>query len=236
MLLDSPEFVGIAKNLRLDGGTTFPENPQAGLLWVLTQASGGSNPGLYTRIGEQWIGNNAGGISAVTAVEGCGVTTTTDNGVVTIDVDTDILALKSDLASLVTTSALASSLANYYTKSQIDSQRYYDVCFTNFGAVGPNAQVGLIQLQRPVTMAANFTGSGAKAKTAATAQTIFSVKKNGAEVGTITFEASGTTGILATTGGTDVSFAAGDVLEVVGPGTADTTLANVTITLVGLTS
>lgn len=77
-----------------------------------------------------------------------------------------------------------------------------------------------------------FLGSLAKAGTAATASTVFDVKKNGTNVGTITFAASGTAGTFATTG-TTVAFAAGDVLAVVAPASPDATLAGVSLTFKG---
>lgn len=75
----------------------------------------------------------------------------------------------------------------------------------------------------------SLTQSLASAETAATAETILSIKKNGSEFGTITFAASGTTGVFASASGS--SFTAGDVLTIVGPATADSTLAGVTISL-----
>lgn len=72
-------------------------------------------------------------------------------------------------------------------------------------------------------LAASLAGSRVFAKTAATAQTDFDVRKNGASIGTIRFAASGTVasyvGIAAVTlDGVD------DYFEVVSPGTADATL------------
>lgn len=52
-------------------------------------------------------------------------------------------------------------------------------------------------------------------------------------VGSITFSAGGHAGALATSGGTTVIFARGDRLRVIGPVTADTTLANVSLTIAG---
>lgn len=90
-------------------------------------------------------------------------------------------------------------------------------------------------LRHTFVMAANFpaglTGSYSKAGTAATAETIFDIKKNGSSVGSITFAISGSTGTLAMASAT--SFAAGDVLTIVGPSTADATLADVDFSLKG---
>lgn len=80
-----------------------------------------------------------------------------------------------------------------------------------------------------VTLAASLAGSYAKSEVAATASTVFSVEKNGASIGTITFAIAATTGTFAGAGG---AFAAGDVLSVVAPATPDATLAGLHTTLV----
>lgn len=59
----------------------------------------------------------------------------------------------------------------------------------------------------------------------------FDIKKNGGSVGTVSITAAGV--VTFTTSGTTVAFAAGDVLSVHGPGTADATIANVALTFVG---
>lgn len=71
------------------------------------------------------------------------------------------------------------------------------------------------------------TNSEASAVTAATAETIISLKKNGTQFGTVTFAASGTDGAIS--GST--TFSTGDVLTVVAPATADITLGSTSITL-----
>lgn len=57
------------------------------------------------------------------------------------------------------------------------------------------------------------------------------VQKNGVSVGTITISDTGVV-TFATSGGA-VSFAVGDLLSIVGPGTADTSIANCAFTLKG---
>lgn len=58
---------------------------------------------------------------------------------------------------------------------------------------------------RAFAFPASLTGSVLKAGTAATAQTVFSCKKNGAEFGTITVAASGTTAIFIVLSATTLS-------------------------------
>lgn len=81
------------------------------------------------------------------------------------------------------------------------------------------------------TLPANMAGSGLKADTAATAQYVFTVTKNGVTVGTITVAAAGTTATFATTGGAPVAFAAGDLFAIVGSATIDATLAGISLTI-----
>ncbi len=58
---------------------------------------------------------------------------------------------------------------------------------------------------------------------------MFSIQKNGSEVLTATVAASGAT---ATFTGSQTDVAAGDVLRIVAPATADASLADIAITLV----
>jgi hypothetical protein len=84
---------------------------------------------------------------------------------------------------------------------------------------------------RAVTLPSGLTNSHGVAKTAATAQTDFDIKKNGSSVGTMRFAASATTAtfIMAS----ETSLSAGDQLEIIAPGTPDATLADLAWTLRG---
>ena len=76
-----------------------------------------------------------------------------------------------------------------------------------------------------------LTGSKFTAGIAATASTVFTLKKNGTDIGTITFAASGTTGTVSFTG--VQVFNINDTLTIVGPVTADTTLADLSMSFKG---
>lgn len=82
-----------------------------------------------------------------------------------------------------------------------------------------------------VTIPAGMSGSRAVARVAATAETIFNVRKNGSNFGTITFAAAGTVGTVAAALAT--AFVAGDVIDVVAPASPDDTLADIAIMLCG---
>lgn len=88
------------------------------------------------------------------------------------------------------------------------------------------ANVGGVACVIPFRVLASTHQSNAL--TAATASTVFTVKKNGASIGTCTFAASGTSGSWSIT---QTDFAAGDYLTVAGPTTADSTLADISLGL-----
>lgn len=81
------------------------------------------------------------------------------------------------------------------------------------------------------TLLPDLLGWSAQGDVAATASSVFDVRKNGATVGSITFAAAGTVATLTTSGGTAVSLAANDFLDVVAPSPADATLADVTLSI-----
>lgn len=117
----------------------------------------------------------------------------------------------------------------------------YGIGFSFVGGVLATSQLlGLHKLPRAVTFPANFSGSTAGATANATASTVISIDRalaaspnTFAAVGTLTFAAGGVAATFTSTGGLAVSCAAGDVLRLTGPATADATLANVYCTLVG---
>lgn len=84
----------------------------------------------------------------------------------------------------------------------------------------------------PITIPADFDGTQIKATVAATAETIYTVYKNGVSAGTITFAAAGTVPTLSSSG-LVISLVPGDLLLVQGQALADSTLANVSFTFVG---
>jgi len=77
----------------------------------------------------------------------------------------------------------------------------------------------------------NLTNSQFKAATAATAQAIFDIQKNGSSIGSATFSASGTTASF--TFNNDVDFSAGDYLDIIAPSSQDATLADISVSLKG---
>ncbi len=80
----------------------------------------------------------------------------------------------------------------------------------------------------PFTLPSGLSGSYANSEVASTGNVHFDIKKNGSDSGDITFNASASGSFTLAS---DLSFAAGDILTIVAPATADTTLAGVAVSL-----
>lgn len=87
-------------------------------------------------------------------------------------------------------------------------------------------------LAQSIDFTAGFPSSQAKAETAATAETVFSIQHDGDEVGTCTFAAAGKVGTYAAAA--DFTVAPGETFGIVAPATADATLADISFTIVGV--
>lgn len=98
--------------------------------------------------------------------------------------------------------------------------------------VGVNGEKWFVPITTAVKFPSGAANSVAKAATAATGSTTYTFKKNGTSFATVAWSASGTTGTW--TQASDATFAAGDMLEIDGPATADATLADIGITLAGV--
>ncbi len=102
-----------------------------------------------------------------------------------------------------------------------------------FTTTPTNSEVlGLYIAADAFTIAANMSGSQVSIGTNPTATFAIDVQKNGSSIGTISISTSGVA-TLTTTSGTSKSVSAGDVIKFVAPSTADTTIANVAVTVKG---
>jgi len=106
----------------------------------------------------------------------------------------------------------------------------YEVKLTFAGTPGAQAWMGGDELVRPVTFPVNFVGSNGAVITAPGANYVISVRKDGTEVGTVTFDTSGVP-TFATTGGATISCVNGDALDFYAPDSGSA--ADFKITLVG---
>jgi len=113
-----------------------------------------------------------------------------------------------------------------WSDQPFDATAFYPGVPTN------SAKVLRVPIARAVTFAGNFSGSYGKASVASTGTATFDVQKNGSSIGTVVFTSSATA-TFTTTSGAAQSFAAGDVLSIIAPASADATLADIGIVLAG---
>lgn len=100
--------------------------------------------------------------------------------------------------------------------------------FTGFCGGKPAANEVIAGGVAPYAMTLSAANSSVKSSTAATASTVLTIRKNGTQVGTITFSASGAVGVISIT---TAAVAATDLLTVTAPATPDSTLADISILL-----
>jgi hypothetical protein len=100
----------------------------------------------------------------------------------------------------------------------------------------PDAAERLLKLEvaRGFTLPADLAGSRGHADTAATAESVCTILKNGASVGTVTVAAASQDAAFSLAGG--LALVPGDRLELVAPTTQDPTLADLALTLIGTRS
>lgn len=106
----------------------------------------------------------------------------------------------------------------------------------NFIDGKPNANEVIMRVvaARAFTCQANFAGSYAFLTTPPAAQVIISIMKNGVQIGTLTFAASATSGVFASSA--SPTFNIGDQFSMVMPATQDATLSDLTISIAGTAS
>jgi hypothetical protein len=124
-----------------------------------------------------------------------------------------------------------STVPKQYVDNAISNVAIYDVgCFSQGK---PEASSALLKLVSPrnFELPAGLAGSIAKAATGANAQAVFSIKKNGVQVGTLTFAAAATSGTFSSA--SIQTIGVGDVLEISSPASQDSSLSDIAVTLAG---
>lgn len=106
----------------------------------------------------------------------------------------------------------------------------YDLAGSIIGKPAASAVVLRFVAVRAFSIPAGLTGTRASSATAATASTVLALQKNSTQFGTMTWAAAGSTATMAAASAT--SFAVGDVLTIVAPGTQDATFADAQYTIV----
>lgn len=124
--------------------------------------------------------------------------------------------------------------------SDVAAAKYYDVSGGAPGTLSGGQIVCQHSVVRNLSLAAGFPGSQAYAITAPAAQAVFVVNRlvsgTPTQIGTVTFAAGSNTGVFASTSGAAYTASPGNVIQIQAPATADSSMASVSITLLGLAS
>lgn len=107
----------------------------------------------------------------------------------------------------------------------------YDLGGSYIGAPTDGVIILRYPMPRAMTFPASMTGSHGVSGVAATASSVFSLRKNGTQFGTMTFGVGSS--IASFAAASQTSFAAGDVLTVMAPSPVDATLADIGFSLAG---
>jgi hypothetical protein len=107
----------------------------------------------------------------------------------------------------------------------------YDIAVYVPGTFTSGMVCSEINSVRSFSLPAGLSGSIATLDVAATADTVFSIQKNGAEIGTISFAADATAGIFSMA--STASFNRGDTLKVIAPLSPDATAVGLSLSLLG---
>lgn len=251
MLIDGIKIAenSAVENLIVAKGDVFPAASQGELFYKT-----GEGQGLYVYNGTEWVtaGSGVSGDVYTKAETDSRIQAVVGAAPAALDTLQEIAAqLANDqdavaaLTTVVSQKADTSSLATVATTGSYNdllfkpapgltiTQVPYDIASSVIGKPANGDTIASIVAVRAFTVASGLAGSYAKAGTAATGSSVFTVYKNGASIGTFTFGANGT---VASFAGAGASFAAGDVLTLIAPSTQDATLADIAWTLNGYLS
>jgi len=204
MLTDSITLLdGAIERGVIEGGLSFPPSPRAGQLFYLTQTP----LGLYVFDGGQWGLVNTGATYSLP------------------------IASSSVLGGIMVGSSFTIDGSGVLSLSA----QPYDMPIFYKGIPGTSELMARIGIVRTITLPINLTGSIATSEVAATLSTTLTIKHwDGASltsIGTVTFSAGSSNGTF--TFSSAVTLAPGNRLYLYNQATADATLADISITLMG---
>jgi hypothetical protein len=133
-------------------------------------------------------------------------------------------------AAIFKTDGTTNDLATVGQSRQPDGTIPYDLLMQKLGVPANAELIVRAVFDRSVTFPIGLTGSQGNAGVASTGNVSFDIQKNGVSKGSVVFNASATATFTFTN---LTTFAAGDILTLIAPGTADATLADISITLKG---
>lgn len=222
-----------AGDVNLQGGSGGTGSAQGGLVDIRAGTGGTSNgPGGSINI-QSGTGNNAaaGNITIISGISAAGGGYIALSTAATTSITERFRILNNGAWSVGTNGTSTGTSGQVLTSTGNSTAPTWQTLtipydFSAFvkglPAIGETSFVYVVT--RAFTLAANLGSSRVVAANAATASSVFSIRKNGTQFATATFGAAAT---VATLSSSSTTFAAGDIITIVAPGSQDATLANI---------
>lgn len=236
MLIDSFEMMGqnAIENLIVASGADFP-TATTGELFFKTGV------GLHVYTGSSWqsltVVNESTGKIETGLVPAIAITDTfvvaSEAAMLALVAERGDIAIRTDLNKTYVLAYDTPSVLGNWIEMLIPSasDHPYDIAFSVYGKPTASETVMRFKTPRSFILPQAQTNAQASAVTPATASTVFTVKRNAANIGTITFAPASTAGTIALTA--THTFNVGDSFSVIAPVGADATLADIDVTFVG---
>lgn len=207
-----------------------------GLLAVDLDTASGSPPAL-TLPTTDYRGYFVFKLTKVTQANDVAVTVPDGKRFFLVDNTTDLVATFDTATGSTETIAVGPGMRSLIrsegTDLELVAQNIYDLGFFFSGLPVDAALLAAFICVRKIRLLADLPGLQTKAQVAATADAVFTIKKNGVPKGTLQFSAASTTADTVVFSA-DVDFAIGDLLEIHAPTPQDATLQDISIALAAI--
>lgn len=224
-----------APEAEINGAIYFDTNTNQWMVWTINDVVAGVDnvvAGSDNVLSSYWIAFPQATLRSLTDVDAGGMTTgqflVWNNGTETFtpeDLTAENVSFDPD-GTMFNGSDVQTALEEVSDRTSLG---VYDIAFWLEGLMENNEVLYRIVSVRDFSIPVGVPGAVAVSGVAANSETVISLRKNGVQFGTVTFEASSDTGVFTVPG--TVTFTSGDTLEVRAPSSADTTLRDTAITL-----
>lgn len=232
-MVDAQDEHHVTSNTAMDG---FDEATQ-GLLAVDLDAAAGGPPATLTIPAADFLGYFVLKLTKTTQTDPCALTVPDGKRFFLVDNTTDLAVTVDTTTGSSEVIAIApgtrSLIRSEGTDLELVAQNIYDLGFFFSGLPVDAALLAAFICVRKIRLLKDLPGLQTKAQVAATADAIFTIKKNGVPKGTLQFSAASTTADTVTFA-SDVDFAIGDLLEIHAPTPQDAALQDISMALAAI--
>lgn len=225
------------KHVTSNDGIDAMDEATQGLLEVDLDTATGGPPATLAIPAADYVGYFVLKLTKTTQADPCALTVPDGKRFFLVDNTTDLAVTFDTTTGGAEVIAIApgarSLIRSEGTDLELVAQNIYDLGFFFSGLPVDAALLSAFICVRPIRLLATLPGLQTKAQVAATADAVFTVKKNGVSKGTLQFSAASTTADTVVFSA-DVDFAIGDLLEIHAPTPQDVALSDISIALAAI--